>query len=70
MAIIKKYSPEVVINSAAVTDVNYIENYPNEAKLINSEAPKLMAKTCSELNIPFLHIDKKFLNNIKIICQQ
>ena len=38
--------PEVVINSAAVTDVNYIEKYPNEAKLINSEAPKLMAKTC------------------------
>ncbi len=64
--IIKKYSPEVVINSAAVTDVNYIENYPNEAKLINSEAPKLMAKTCSELNIPFLHISTDYVFNGKL----
>ena len=48
--------PELVINCAAMANVDQCEKYPAEAAKINTEAPGYLAKNCAERAIPFVHI--------------
>ena len=48
--------PELVINCAAMANVDQCEKHPNQAAKINSEVPGYLAKNCAERAIPFIHI--------------
>ena len=58
---ILRYRPSGVINAAAYTSVDRAENDEELANLINGDSPGAMAKACSELNIPLLHISTDYV---------
>ena len=58
---ISNYKPEAVINAAAYTNVDKAEENEALATIINSDAPKAMAKACSNLDIPFIHISTDYV---------
>ncbi len=53
--------PKAVINAAAYTNVDKAEEEEVLATKINSDAPKAMAKACSKLDIPFIHISTDYV---------
>ncbi|MCV6823106.1 MULTISPECIES: dTDP-4-dehydrorhamnose reductase [Halocynthiibacter] len=59
--IIRQLRPLAVINAAAYTNVDTAETEQKKAALINSDAPRIMAKTCSSLSIPFVHISTDYV---------
>ena len=58
---INRYHPKAVINAAAYTAVDQAEDEETSAHEINSVAPAAMARTCKELNIPFVHISTDYV---------
>lgn len=50
---IEDIEPDAVIHTAALTDVNYCQNNPQESYSVNVEASRNLAGLCSDLNIPF-----------------
>ena len=58
---IRRYSPSAVINAAAYTAVDKAEEEEDLASLVNGKAPEAMAKTCSALNIPFIHLSTDYV---------
>ncbi len=58
---IHKYKPTVVINAAAYTSVDKAEDEKELVMRVNGHAPARMIKTCSELNIPFVHISTDYV---------
>ena len=54
--IFNKTKPELVINCAAIANVDQCEKHPNQAAKINSEVPGYLAKNCAKRAIPFIHI--------------
>lgn len=50
---IEDIKPDAVIHTAALTDVNYCQNNPQESYSVNVEASRNLAGLCSDLNIPF-----------------
>ena len=48
--------PELVVNCAAMANVDQCEKHPILAAKINSEVPGYLAKNCVERAIPFIHI--------------
>ena len=60
-AAIKKHKVAAVVNAAAYTDVERAEDEKAECHKINTLAPKAMAATCDELNIPLVHISSEFV---------
>lgn len=53
--------PEAVINAAAYTAVDQAESDEEAAIRLNSVAPAIMAKTCADLDIPFVHISTDYV---------
>lgn len=60
-AAIRAAAPDYVINAAAYTAVDRAEDEEALATCINGEAPGAMARTCADLNIPFLHISTDYV---------
>lgn len=50
------YSPDLVINLAAKTDLEECENYPTEAYFTNTTGVHNAVEFCRELGIPLVHI--------------
>ena len=48
--------PDVVIHCAALTDVDYCEQYPEHADLLNAQAPHALAKATARQGVTLLHI--------------
>lgn len=59
--IIRSYSPDIVINAAAYTDVDSAESNETIATNINANAPIAMSKACANLSIPFIHISTDYV---------
>lgn len=59
--IIRHYQPTAVINAAAYTAVDLAETDESTARIVNGDAPKAMAESCSSLNIPFVHISTDYV---------
>ena len=55
---IKKVKPEIFINLAAITDVDYCENNKEIAYKINTEFPEVVAKTMNS------NLDKNYIIQI------
>ena len=60
-AAIHAHAPDAVINAAAYTAVDQAETDEALAALINGMAPTAMARTCAEMNIPFVHISTDYV---------
>ena len=59
--ILKDSRPQIVINAAAYTDVESAESETNRARLINTEAPGLLAETCRSLGAAFIHYSTDYV---------
>jgi dTDP-4-dehydrorhamnose reductase len=61
----QKYSPEIVINTAAYTDVNQAEINPVPAYEMNAFAVFNLAKECVEMQIVLMHISTDYVFGAK-----
>lgn len=53
--------PDVVVNCAAMTDVDACETEPEVAHSINGTAPGEMAAACSDRDIEFVHVSTDYV---------
>lgn len=58
---IRTHAPRVVINAAAYTAVDKAEEEEELATFINGDAPTAMARVCTELGIPLIHISTDYM---------
>ena len=58
---VDKIKPDIIINSAAYTDVDRAESEQLLAHQINAIAPKVFAEKASELNIPMIHFSTDYV---------
>jgi len=54
-------SPDIVINAAAYTAVDRAEEDAEAAFAVNRDGPANLAKACSALNIPLIHISTDYV---------
>jgi dTDP-4-dehydrorhamnose reductase len=52
---------DVLINAAALTNVDYCEDHRAEAMRLNAEAPALMARICDERGARFIHVSTDYV---------
>lgn len=60
-AVIRALKPRAVINAAAYTAVDRAEEDEDAAHRVNAEAPAAMARACTGLDIPFVHISTDYV---------
>ena len=52
----KSFKPDLIINLAALTDLEYCENHPNEAFVTNGLGQENICLVANTLNIPVVYI--------------
>ena len=52
---------ELVINCAALTNVDYCESHREEALLVNAEAPRLLAEIANEKSAKLVHVSTDYV---------
>ena len=62
---IKNIKPDIIINCAANTNLDYCQKFPKKTKIINTFFPGLLSKICKELSIKLVHISTDHLYNGK-----
>jgi dTDP-4-dehydrorhamnose reductase len=60
-AFIDKTKPDIIINSAAYTEVDKAESEKLLAYQVNAVAPYVLAEKASELNIPIIHFSTDYV---------
>lgn len=63
--VIDEHDPDVVINCAALTDVDECEEDPESAQVINGEAPGTIASHCEARDIDYIQISTDYVFNGK-----
>ena len=58
---IEKIKPDIIINSAAYTDVDKAETEIELVHKVNAEAPKVLTEKASQLNIPIIHFSTDYV---------
>ena len=59
--LVEDIGPQIVINAAAYTDVDKAESEAERAKLINAEAPALLAEMCRDLGAALIHYSTDYV---------
>ena len=59
--IIKENNPDIVINSAAYTDVDGCETNQDLAYAVNGEGVKNLALACKEIDCPLVHVSTDYV---------
>jgi dTDP-4-dehydrorhamnose reductase len=54
--IFRNYKPDIVLNCAAISNVEYCESNPEHAKLVNSLAPIFLASLAKKYDFKLIHI--------------
>jgi dTDP-4-dehydrorhamnose reductase len=52
---------DVMINCAALTNVDYCETHREEAFLVNAEAPRVLAEICEKKGARFVHVSTDYV---------
>jgi dTDP-4-dehydrorhamnose reductase len=60
-AFIEKIKPDIIINTAAYTDVDKAETDIELAYKVNTEAPRVLAEESSQLDIPIIHFSTDYV---------
>jgi dTDP-4-dehydrorhamnose reductase len=60
-ATLEPLSFDVLINAAALTNVDYCEDHRDEAMRLNAEAPRLLAEICREKKSRFIHLSTDYV---------
>ncbi|WP_226010803.1 dTDP-4-dehydrorhamnose reductase [Halomicrobium salinisoli] len=55
------FQPDVVVNCAAMTDVDGCEDDSEAAHAINADAPGAMAEECDRNDVPFVHVSTDYV---------
>lgn len=55
-ALVQAVRPRWIVNAAAVTDVDWCETHPEEARRVNTELPRALAVVAHSRGIGFVHI--------------
>ncbi|MDA9602490.1 SDR family oxidoreductase [Flavobacteriaceae bacterium] len=61
--LISKYNIEIVINCIGLTNVEKCEKTPSIANFLNAEIPSIIAKSCFEKKIFFVHVSTDHLSD-------
>ena len=56
-----RFKPDAVINSAALTNVDFCELNPSVSLTVNAEGPKYLAEACARHNAKFLHVSTDYV---------
>ena len=59
--VLQKYKPDVVVNLAAMTDVDGCEDLPDRARELNSDGPATVAELCKANNVRFVHFSTDYV---------
>lgn len=59
--VIEKHDPDVVVNCAAMTDVDGCEQRPERAHVCNGEAPGGLAAQCDSSGVAFVHVSTDYV---------
>ena len=64
---IKKINPDIILNCAAITNLNFCEKFPKKTFFVNTLLPSILAEISKKYKIKFLHIstDHLYKNNVK-----
>jgi dTDP-4-dehydrorhamnose reductase len=49
-------NPDLVFNATGITDLNYCENYPEQAWMLHARIPALIAAWSNKFNIPWVQV--------------
>jgi dTDP-4-dehydrorhamnose reductase len=60
-ATLDEIGPELVINAAAYTAVDRAELEPDLARIVNTDAPAVMADWCAGHDVPFIHFSTDYV---------
>lgn len=60
-SLVKRISPDAVINCAAMTDVDECERRPDVAREVNATAPGMLAEICFKRGIQFIHVSTDYI---------
>lgn len=59
--LIDDHDPAVVVNCAAMTDVDRCESNPERAQALNADAPEKLARTCDNAGRRFVHVSTDYV---------
>jgi dTDP-4-dehydrorhamnose reductase len=59
--VLTQYQPEVVIHTAAMTNVDACESDPEGCELLNVEAVRFLVRQCEKQHIHFVHVSTDFI---------
>jgi len=59
--VLDRYRPDVVVNCAAMTDVDACENNHDRAYTVNGEAPGSLAAVCTDRDTDFVHVSTDYV---------
>jgi len=59
--LLDEIAPDLVVNCAAMTDVDACEDSPEAARAVNGEAPGAMAAACSTAGIDVVHVSTDYV---------
>lgn len=58
---VNQHRPNYVINTAAYTAVDLAETETEKAYLVNQKGPENLAKVCSDMDIPLVHVSTDYV---------
>ncbi len=60
-AVVQEAAADVVVNAAALTDVDGCEDRPEEAHAVNALAPEALAQACKSAGSRFVHVSTDYV---------
>ncbi len=60
-AVVREAAPALVLNAAALTDVDGCEDRPEEALAVNARAPEALAQACETAGARFVHVSTDYV---------